>query len=268
MESDKGYLVDAGMKDLPFPIKAISKVDPAGQATIANISINARIMQQFEPRWISKFIKIAHRHRESIGPKTLAQNIEDYKNQLNASMIKIDLTFPYFVEKLTPVSKEKCLVRYFCAYSAKTAIVSKTKILFKMDIPVITTYPVPFENTPRGQFGQLSIVSIEVETTKDIYPEDLIEIVDKHSLVPIYSFLTDEDEAFVIQKIHSEHVSSVAMVNKIKDELTKNQALEWLSVRCANHGMLHSYSTVIGTEKSMWVPDIEFDKETYGTAGL
>ncbi len=268
MENEKGFLVDVGMKDLPFPIKAISKVDPEGQATIANISINARIMQQFEPRWISKFIKIAHQHRESIGTKSLTSNIIDYRDQLDASMVKIDFTYPFFIEKFTPTSKQKCLVRYFCAYSAKTATVGKTKILFKMDVPVITTYPVAFENIPRGLFGQLSVVNIEVETTKDIYPEDLVEIVDKHALVPIYSYLTDDDEAFVIQKIHSENISSVAMVNKIKEELTRNQDLEWFSVRCANHGMLHSYNTVIGTEKSMWVPDINFDDETYGSGGI
>jgi len=30
--------------------------------------------------------------------------------------------------------------------------------------------------------------------------------------------------------------------------------MTWYSVRCANYGMLHSYSTMVGTEKSSWVP--------------
>lgn len=268
MKSEKGYLVDVGMKDLPFPIKVASKVDTGGQSTIANISITARIMHEFETRWINKFINIAHQHRERIGTKTLLNNIIDYRDELNASMVKIDFAYPFFVEKSTPVSKQKCLVRYFCTYSAKTSTVGKTKILFKINIPVITTYPIELENIKRGQFGQLSVVTVEVELTNEIYPEDLVAIVDKHALAPLYSFLSDKDEAFIIEKIHSEERSSVIMVNKIKEELTQLPDIEWFSVRCSNHGMIHSYSTVIGTEKSMWVPDMSFDEETYGTGGI
>ena len=52
MKDEKRFLVDVGMKDLPFPIKVESKANPDGQATIANISINARIMHEFEAGWI------------------------------------------------------------------------------------------------------------------------------------------------------------------------------------------------------------------------
>jgi hypothetical protein len=35
--------------------------------------------------------------------------------------------------------------------------------------------------------------------------------------------------------------------------------IEWYSVKCSNFGMLHSYSTFIGTEKSMWVPSSGYE---------
>ena len=62
MKEDKRFLVDVGMRDLPFPIKVASKVDSHGQSTIASISIAARIMHEFEARWIDKFIEILHQH--------------------------------------------------------------------------------------------------------------------------------------------------------------------------------------------------------------
>lgn len=75
MKQEKRFLVDVGMNDLPFPIRAASKVAPEGQATIATISISARIMHEFEPRWIDRFIQIVHQHRDRIGTKTLRTNI-------------------------------------------------------------------------------------------------------------------------------------------------------------------------------------------------
>ena len=255
MIDEKKFLVDVGMRSLPFPMRVISKVDPEGQFTVADISITARIMREFEARWIDKFIQILHKHRDRIGTKTLRVNIMDYLEELRAATVKVDFDYPFFIEKMTPVSGEKCLVRYLCTYSARaSSIENEPKIFFKIEIPAITTYPASDQEQPGGLFGQLSIVVIEVQSEKDIYPEDLLEIVDKHALSPVYSFLTEEDQVSVIHKIHTEKRTSVVMIDGIKDDLARRQEIDWYSVRCSNFGMLHSYSTVIGTEKSMWVP--------------
>lgn len=262
MVDEKKFLVDVGMKDLPFPMRVISKVDPDGQFTIANISINARIMQEFEARWIDKFIQIVHQHRERIGTKTLSVNIIDYLEELQATTVRIDFEYPFFVEKLTPVSEEKCLVRYLCNYSAKvTSVDNEPKIIFKMEIPCITTYPGSAPEKPGGLFGQLSVADIEVESKKNIHPEELVEIVDSHALSPVYSFLTENDQVYIIQKVHSEKKSSVVMIDEIKNELARNSDIKWYSVRCSNFGMLHSYSTIIGTEKNKWIPFSGYGEE-------
>ncbi|MBU1044577.1 MAG: GTP cyclohydrolase I FolE2 [Candidatus Omnitrophica bacterium] len=259
MKKEKRYLEDVGMKNLPFPMNVVSKVSKDGQFTIADISISARIMQEFEADWIDKFIQIVHNHRDRIGTKTLKVNIKDYVKQLNASTVKIDFKYPFFIEKRTPVSKEKCLVRYLCTYSVKSNGEAKPTVIFKIKIPCITTYPVSFEKSG-GLFGQLSTMVIETESKKDIYPEDLVALVDKHALVPIYSFLTREDQEFVIQKIHSEKKTSVVLVDEVKDELARMQNIESYKVDCFNFGMLHSYGTSIGTAKSMWIPGSSFEE--------
>jgi GTP cyclohydrolase I len=255
MKDEKRFLVEVAMKDLPFPIKVASKVNPDGQATIANISINARIMHEFEAGWIDKFVQVVHQHRDRIGTKSLRDNIADYVKELKATTVRIDFEYPYFIEKRTPVSKEKCLVKYQCGYSAKVpSIDGKSKVFFKMAIPCITTYPASDPMKTAGLFGQLSVVVIETESQKDVYPEDFLELVDQHALSPVYSFLTQEDQEFAINKIHTEKKTSVVMLDEIKQELARNRSLEFYSVNCSNFGMLHSHSTMIGTEKSMWVP--------------
>jgi len=261
MTEEKRFLADVGMKDLPFPMRVISKAYPDGQATIANISINARIMHEFEARWIDKFIQIIHQHREKIGPKTLRVNVFDYLEQLEATAVTIDFDYPFFIEKVTPVSKEKCLVRYLCTYSVKAHSAEKNAaILFKTNVPIITTYPASTQE-PKGLFGQLSVMNVTIKSQNDIYPEDIVELVDKHALAPVYSFLTEEDQTFLIHKIHSEKKTSVVVVDEIKDEFARNQDIDWYSVNCSNFGMLRSYSTVIGTEKSMWIPFSGYKEE-------
>ncbi len=255
MTEEKSFLMDVGLSSLPFPIRVPSRNNPDGQYTIAEISIQARIMQEFEARWIDKFIQIIHRHRDRIGADTIRTNIVDYLAELKASMVRTEFQYPFFVEKLTPISREKCLVKYQCSYSAKTtASDHKAMIAFRIDIPIITTYPGSVIQELGGLFGQLSVVSLEIHSREDMFPEDLVEMVDRHALAPVYSFLTPDDQAGVIKTIHSSSKSSVTVTDGIKDELASNPSIDWYAVRCVNHGMLHPYTTVIGTEKSMWVP--------------
>jgi GTP cyclohydrolase I len=263
MADEKRFLVEVGMRGMPFPIRVLSKAHPEGQATVAEISASARIMQEFEASWIDKFIQIVHRHRESIGTSTLSKNVMVYLKELNATTATVTFEYPFFVEKVTPVSKEKCLVRYRCSYSARASGIEETaKVTFRIEVPAISTYPVMGAGgkTP-GLFAQLSMILIETQGSKDIYPEELVEIVDRHALAPVYSFMTPEDQAFLIEKAHAEKRTSVVILDEIREELARNERVEWYSLHSSNLGMLHPYTTVIGTEKSRWVPFSGYEDE-------
>ena len=258
---DRRFLVDVGLRDLPFPIRAVSRAQADGQSTVADISIQARIMQTFEARWIDKFIHILHSHRDNIGTKTLRDNLRDYIAALEATALKIDFDYPFFVAKTTPVSGERCLVRYLCQYSAKGhSIDEPATVTFKIQVPCITTYPASNAASPTGLFGQLSVLDIAVQSRTDVYPEDIVDLVDRHVLASVYSFLGEEDQRFIIEKVHSEEKTSVVVVDEVKKELARNRNIEWYAIDCSNYGMLHSYSTVIRTEKSAWVPFSGFDE--------
>lgn len=250
MVNERKFLVDVGIKDIPFPIRVISKNDPEDQHTIANITVTARIMRAFEARWIDNFIKILHHHRERLSLKTLKIIIDEYLEEFKAEKVRMDFEYPVFIEKITPVSEERCLVKYMCTHSAE-AYSGKDEpvVTFRMEVPCITTYPGAIPERPEGLFGQLSTVAVTVKSRKEVFPEDIVKIVDTHALAPVYSFLNDEDQIFIIQKVHSETKSSVVMIDEIKDTLAHLKDIDWYSVRCYNYAMLHSYSTIIGTEK-------------------
>jgi len=261
MNIEGKFLVDVGMSGLLFPIKAISKGDPSGQSTVANISISARIMHEFGARCIDKFIKILHEHRDRIGTFTLKTNIVDYLKEFNASTVNVDFDYPFFIEKNTPVSNNKCLVNYSCRYSAKINASDKIpKIIFKINVPVITSYPVSDAKKEGGLLAQTSILDIEVESNTEIYPEDLVEITDRYALAPVYSYLSEEDQLYIIDKVHSQNITSVAMIDNIKNSLAHNRDINWYNLECRNFGILHTYNTLIRTEKSIWVPFSGYDE--------
>jgi GTP cyclohydrolase I len=259
---EKGFVVDAGIADLPFPIRAISKLYAKGQPTVANISVRARIMQEFEARWIDRFIQLLHSHREQLCSSANLKSILDGAlEKLDATAVHVRFDYPFFVEKLTPIDREKCLVRYSCWMSGKTtATRPKSNIRFGINAPIITTYPTSVTTEPGGLFGQLSVLRIEMQSEKPIYPEVIVEMADQNSLQPIYSFLTEKDQLHVIKQIHSMYKPSVATVDAIKEILARDRDITYYEVNCFNYGMLHNYSTSITVEKSAWVPFTSYEE--------
>lgn len=255
MPEDKRFLVDAGLSDLVYPITVLSRDEPEGQRTVASISVTARLMREFEATWIDRFIQVLHGHRHGIGQSTLRANIRDYLGGIGADSVRVDFRYPFFATKTTPVTCAPCLVKYDCTLSAKLpAIEEEPPVFLRVDVPVLTTYPQHRADSPCGLFGQASIVTVEVHGGKDVYVEDLAELVESHALAPVYSYLSQEDQTHLIGRIHSEERTSVAMVDGIRADLARRRDLDWFSVSSRNHGMLHTYSTTIGTEKSLWIP--------------
>jgi GTP cyclohydrolase I len=262
MAEERRYLTQVGLEGFPYPVKVLSREDPAGQSTIAEISVAAKISRGFEARWIGKFIDILHRHRETIGTASLTRNILDYRSEFGASEVDIVFSYPFFVEKTAPASKQKGLVRYSCRYSVRSPSLDLVpKILFSMEIPVITTYPGSTPAGPSELFGQLTKVHIETQSEDEIFPEHLVDVVDGHALFPIYSFLSEADEEYAIRKIHEERKSSVVMLDEIKRDLAMNDDIQWFSVRCTNFSMLHPYSTMVGMEAAPWIPEMADDED-------
>lgn len=251
---EEAFLVEAGISGLPFPVKVNSKGVKEGQDTVAAVSVRARIMRDFEPRWIDKFIQILHRHALRLGTNFLSDIVHEYLTELQARNIRIEFEYPYFIERTTPVSKEKCLVSYACNYMVTAFAAEEPVVNFRIKVPAITTYPASRPDVPGGLFGQLSIVDVQVEVKTEVYAEDFVDLVERYALSPVYSFHAEEDQLSIIQKVHTEVKTSVSLLDKVRSALSRNREVIHYSVQCANFGMLHSYSTVISVEKSPWVP--------------
>jgi GTP cyclohydrolase IB len=268
MENDKRFLVDVGLKDIVFPIKAVSKYQKDGQNTIGKISIQAKIEEEFESEWINKFIQILHKHRDIIGTATLKKNIKDYFQELNAKMVRVDFNYPYFIEKKTPASGMLNLVWYNCTYSTKMTTYMEPKTIFKIDIPVITTVPETLKMSPGSFAGQRSIVTVEIESYKEFYPETIVEIVEKKAISSFYNYLTEDDQNWLARKIQTTGKTNVALLDEIDKELKENEFISWHTLRCSNYNQLQSYSTFMTTERDVWGARSEVDTGDNDYLGL
>ncbi|MFH2049519.1 MAG: GTP cyclohydrolase, FolE2/MptA family [bacterium] len=254
MPDKKRHLVDVDLNDFKYPLKVSSPSYPNGMPTIATISIHARINHDFAARWIEKFINILHQHRDSIGSSSLKTNVLDYLNELEANKVQVIFEYPYFVEKITPISKQKDLVPYQCKYTVRVSCTDNCPIsTLKIEIPTITTDPASKPDNERGLFAQKSVCHIEVESDREVYPDEFVSLVDRHALIPIHSFLSLEDKAHLIETAHTKCKSSVVMIEEIQEELAQKNYINWYKIKCNNYGLLNLHNTGIGAEKDLGI---------------
>ncbi len=263
MGNEKRFLVDVGINDVVYPIKAISKTEKDGQNTIAKISIQAKIEEEFESEWINKFIQILHEHRDIIGPSTLKKNIRTYFQELNAKMVRIDFNYPYFIAKKTPASEQLNLVKYNCTYSSKMSTTIEPKTIFRIEIPVITTVPESVKMNAGSFAGQLSIITVTLESYKEIFPETIVGLVENKAISSLYNYLTVDDQNWLTKKIQNTNKTNIVLLDEIDKDLKQNEFILWHSVSCENFNPLQSFSTTMSTERDVWGSRSELGDEDY-----
>jgi GTP cyclohydrolase IB len=242
-------LLEVGVRDLPYPVRVPSRADPRGQPTVARVSLEASVAHEFEADWADRLVRVLHEHRERISAPALKQDVGAYLEALGAGMVEISLEYPFFVEKRTPRTGQKCLVKYDCTYCIVGLLPrSAPKVFFKIAVPCITTGPSPDGRRRGASVGQVSTVTLETESQRDVYAEDLVALVDRNALAPLYSFLGPEDREDVLRRIRTQRRTSVELVERVRGELSADPGLGFYSVRCLDSSFLRPYRTLIGEE--------------------
>jgi GTP cyclohydrolase FolE2 len=240
-------LVDVGVADLTYPVRVPSRADPRGQPTVARISVEASVAREFETDWVGRLMQVLHAHRDSAGPQALKRDVGACVEAFDASVVEVTLEYPFFVEKRLPRTGLKCLVKYDCACSVVAlSAEAAPRVFFTIAVPCITTGPSPAGWRAGVPLSQSSTVTIETESQRDVFPEDLVALVDRNALAPLYSFLAPEDQTDVLRLIQAGRRTGVEMVGRIRSELAEDLSLGYYSVRCLDSGLLYPYHTTVG----------------------
>jgi len=137
----------AGVKSIKYPITVLDKINKT-QHTIATINMYVDLPYHFKGTHMSRFVEILNHYRQGINVKNLSTILSDMKNKLNAKSAHIEIEFPYFIEKMAPVSKEKSLMEYTCKLWG--SLNDELDICLGVEVPVTTLCPCSKEMSERG----------------------------------------------------------------------------------------------------------------------
>ena len=188
---------------------------------------------------MSRFLEVLNSYHKENLIDNLEALLSDVKKQLNSQKAYIQIRFPYFIEKIAPVSKITSLLDYECVFEACLADVYEFKL--GVTVPITTLCPCSKEISDYGAHNQRSYVTVTVLYNDFVWIEELVDIVEKVASCEIYPLLKRPDEKYVTERAFDNPAFVEDIVRDVTLVLKEDSRIVWFRVESENMESIHNH---------------------------
>ena len=246
-KDDRNIDIDqVGVKGIRYPITVLDK-NMGRQQTVAKINMYVNLPRYYKGTHMSRFVEILNEHSSRISLQNFSEILEEMKERLAAESAHMEITFPYFIKKMAPVSGSEGLMEYKCTF--KGFLNSGSDLVTVIHVPISTLCPCSKEISDYGAHNQRGEVKLQVRFKKFIWIEDLIQLVEDSASSDVYSVLKREDEKYVTERAFNNPKFVEDIVRDIAQKLNQDQNITWFAVESENFESIHNHNAYAYIEK-------------------
>ena len=238
---------EVGVSGLRYPISVLDRQQEK-QQTVASLSLAVDLPHHFKGTHMSRFIEVLNEHRGEVTMRTLPAILHDLKERLDAESARVEVAFPYFLERTAPVSGAKALMDYECSFVGE-ANGGWGDFVLGVRVPVTTLCPCSKAISDYGAHNQRGYVNMEVRSHRTeeqepelIWIEELIEVAEQSASAPVYPLLKRPDERHVTMQAHDNPVFVEDVVRNVAVRLQDDARVSWFRVHAENQESIHNHS--------------------------
>ena len=235
-----------GVKGIRYPITVLDK-NMGEQQTVAKINMYVNLPRRYKGTHMSRFVEILNEHSRRISLQNFSEILEEMKKRLNAKSAHMEITFPYFINKMAPVTKSEGLMEYKCTF--KGSLNKRPDLIIIIHVPISTLCPCSKEISDFGAHNQRGEVKLQVRFKKFIWIEDLINLVEQSVSSDVYSVLKREDEKYVTERAFNNPMFVEDIVRDIALKLNDDPNITWFAVESENFESIHNHNAYAYIEK-------------------
>jgi GTP cyclohydrolase I len=229
-----------GIKDIRHPVRVKDK-SQGEQHTIATFNMYVELPHNFKGTHMSRFVEILNQHDMEISVESFKDMLREMSEHLNARAGRIEMNFPYFINKAAPVSGVKSLMDYQVSFVGEIRD-GKDVMTIKVVVPVTSLCPCSKEISDRGAHNQRSHVTVTVQTNTFVWVEELIELVEKQASCELYGLLKRPDEKYVTERAYDNPKFVEDMVRDVAALFNDDERIDAYRVESENFESIHNHS--------------------------
>jgi GTP cyclohydrolase I len=229
-----------GIKDIKHPIKVKTRTGRE-HSTVANFNMYVNLPHNFKGTHMSRFVEILNEHEHEITLDSFKIMLSDMMVRLEAQSGHVEMTFPYFVKKVAPVSGVKSLLDYEVSFIGEIED-NAPVVTVKVIVPVTSLCPCSKKISEYGAHNQRSHVTITAKTNGFLWVEELIDIVEKEASCELYGLLKRPDEKHVTERAYENPKFVEDIVRDIAVHLNNDDRIDAYTLESENFESIHNHS--------------------------
>src|SRR5512138_1446617 len=143
-DSRKLAIDQVGIKAIRHPMRIAERGStehsPRVQHTIATFNMYVGLPHHFKGTHMSRFVEILEAREREITVESFQLMLREMVEKLEAEEGRIEMTFPYFIEKKAPVSGVKSLMDYEVSFTGQI-LKGRQTFTMKVLVPVTSLCP-------------------------------------------------------------------------------------------------------------------------------
>ena len=229
-----------GIKGIRHPVRVLDR-STGRQETIATFNMYVDLPQDFKGTHMSRFVQVLENHEYEITVATFQRMLREMADLLEARSGHIEMTFPYFVRKMAPVSGVASLMDYEVTLVGSLRD-DDVRISTRVVVPVTSLCPCSKAISDYGAHNQRSHVTVHAHTRALVWIEELIDIVEHEASCQLFGLLKRPDEKFVTEYAYDNPKFVEDLVRDVARRLDADSRIERYSIEAENFESIHNHS--------------------------
>ncbi|MES2353071.1 MAG: GTP cyclohydrolase FolE2 [Pseudomonadota bacterium] len=242
-----------GIKSIRHPVKVRDKTSGI-QHTIANFNMYVYLPHHFKGTHMSRFVEILNSQEREISIESFGTMLTGMVKRLEAEAGRIEMNFPYFIEKAAPISGVKSLLDYDVTFIGEVED-GLIKQMVKVVVPVTSLCPCSKKISDYGAHNQRSHVTITAQTNDFVWIEELVQIAERQASCELFGLLKRPDEKYVTERAYDNPKFVEDLVRDVAAELNADSRIDAYVVESENFESIHNHSAYALIERDKRVQE-------------
>ena len=239
-DSRKLAIDQVGVKAIRHPVRIMERASGV-QHTIAMFNMYVGLPHQFKGTHMSRFVEILSAQERELTVESFKAMLKEMVERLEAREGRIEMHFPYFIEKQAPVSGVKSLMDYEVTFIGEIKG-GKQSFAMKVLVPVTSLCPCSKKISEYGAHNQRSHVTVTARTNDFVWIEEIVDLVEKQASSELYGLLKRPDEKFVTERAYDNPKFVEDMVRDVAAILNLDERITAYVVESENFESIHNHS--------------------------
>jgi GTP cyclohydrolase I len=236
-----------GVRGLRFPIQVRDKAHSI-QNTVATIGMFVDLPKEFKGTHMSRFVEALNEHGSVIHVENIRDILHSLQKRLHTATSHLEIEFPYFMSKTSPVSRKKSLMDYVARFDA-AACGAEIDFMMTVKAHVTTLCPCSKAIARYGAHNQRGLVTVALRFKQIVWIEDVVAMIERSASSELYALLKRQDEKFVTERAYENPVFVEDLVRNVALKLNAHPRVTWYKVEAENFESIHNHNAYACIEK-------------------